>query len=110
MGRSKAKVLTISRHLQSKADSIDRATSTAIWIKAYVGMHKVEYFGVYCQGAICGDWSLSGSTGGFWIWPGSVGQFEFAEEQEDLDQRLELVEIEMASEDKSSSNCLAHAN
>jgi hypothetical protein len=65
----------------------DCATSMANWTKAYVGMHRVEYFGVYCQGAICGDWSLSGSTGGFWIWPGSVGQSEFAEEQEEFDQR-----------------------
>jgi hypothetical protein len=65
--------------------TLDLATSAANWTKAYVGMHK-EYFGVYCQGAICGDWSLSGSTGGFWIWPGSVGQSELAEEQEDLDQ------------------------
>ena len=70
----------------------DCVTSTANWTKAYVGMHRVEYFGVYCQRAICGDWSLSGSTGGFWIWPGSIEQSEFAEEQEGLDQRLELVE------------------
>jgi hypothetical protein len=32
----------------------DCATSPANWIKAYVGMHRVEYSGVYCQRAICG--------------------------------------------------------
>lgn len=70
----------------------DCVTSAANWIKAYVGMHTVKYSGVYCQQAICGDWTLDGSTGGFWIWPHSGAQPESAEEQEELDQRLELVE------------------
>ena len=32
----------------------DYATSEANWTKAYVGMHTVEYFGVYCQGQSAG--------------------------------------------------------
>ena len=68
----------------------DFATSKAAWIKAYVGMHSVEYSGIYCAKAICGDWSLWGFTGGFWIWPLALGESEFAEEQREVEQALEL--------------------
>ena|SRR5215831_9214008 len=70
----------------------DDATSTASWTKAYIGMHTVQYLGVYCHPAICGDWFLSEATGGFWIWPQSLAQSEFAEEEEAVDQPVELVE------------------
>jgi hypothetical protein len=54
----------------------DVATSAASWTKAYVGMHKVEYSGLYCRCAICGDWELMGHSGGFWIWPESETEWE----------------------------------
>src|SRR5215471_2877928 len=46
------------------------ANSAASWTKAYIGMHSVEYRGVYDGRAICGDWTLSWMKGGFWIWQG----------------------------------------
>jgi hypothetical protein len=58
----------------------ESATSVARWTKSYVGMHTVEYSGLYCQRQICGDWKLHGMTGGFWIWPRGESQFEFGEE------------------------------
>ena len=66
--------------------SFDSATSAAAWTKAYVGMHTVDYAGVYCQRAICGDWTLASLTGGFWIWPGTMAESELAEAQ----SRVEL--------------------
>jgi len=69
----------------------DRTTSAANWSKAYVGMHTVEYSGIYCQRRICGDWTLERATGGFWIWPDSLPQSEFPQEME-LDQPTELAE------------------
>jgi hypothetical protein len=54
----------------------DMATSVASWTKAYVGMHKVEYSGLYCRRAICGDWTLMSHSGGFWIWPESETEWE----------------------------------
>src|SRR5580693_2125319 len=53
----------------------DCEASTATWTKAYVGMHTVEYSGIYCQRTICGDWYLGAATGGFWIWPQLNGTF-----------------------------------
>lgn len=67
------------------------ATSEASWTKVYVGMHRVEYSGVYCRKTICGDWTLMGFTGGFWIWHHSLAESEFAEEQKELEQPLELL-------------------
>jgi hypothetical protein len=52
----------------------DRTMSAARWTKAYVGMHSVEYSGLYCQRVICGDWTLTGTMGGFWIWPSGLDQ------------------------------------
>jgi len=60
------------------------ATSQAIWTKAYVGMHKVEYAGFYAQRAICGDWTIARFTGGFWIWPEAFGQSDEAAAQIEL--------------------------
>ena len=69
----------------------DVATGVASWTKAYIGMHRVEYSGVYCQRAICGDWTLVRLTGGFWIWPCSTEQWESAAEQLELQKEMELV-------------------
>jgi hypothetical protein len=68
----------------------DSGTSTATWTKAYVGMHTVAYVGVYCQRAICGDWTLVPLTGGFWIWPGSRLGSEFAAAESEIDLELEV--------------------
>jgi hypothetical protein len=62
----------------------DTATSAANWTKAYVRGHTVEYRGLYDQRSICGNWVLSGMTGGFWIWPDSIG------EEQALKAELEL--------------------
>jgi hypothetical protein len=70
----------------------DCEASTATWTKAYVSMHTVEYSGIYCQRTICGDWYLGGATGGFWIWPHSLAESEFAGEQETVDEPLQLAE------------------
>jgi hypothetical protein len=68
----------------------DCATSAANWTKEYVGMHRVEYSGIYCQQTICGDWTLNQLTGGFWIWPQSLAQSEFAQQQGEIEQPLEV--------------------
>ena len=68
----------------------DRATSQATWTKAYIGMHSVEYSGIYCQRAICGDWILMGTAGGFWIWPNALGESESTEEQIEIETPLIL--------------------
>ena len=62
------------------------ATSEANWTKAYIGMHSVEYVGIYCQRAICGNWTLMGVTGGFWIWPDVLAESENAGAQIELEQ------------------------
>jgi hypothetical protein len=69
----------------------DGATSKASWIKGYIGMHRVEYSGVYSQRQICGDWTLAGLTGGFWIWPGAVAESEEAAAQTELNQPVDPV-------------------
>lgn len=66
----------------------DVAMSVARWTKSYVGMHSVEYSGIYCQRVICGDWTLGRATGGFWIWPGRLENS--AEEQSELGEPLEV--------------------
>src|SRR5215813_8610926 len=43
----------------------DCDTRQAIWAKSYIGMHRVEYSGVYDQRAIAGNWTLRINTGGF---------------------------------------------
>jgi len=73
------------------AGRFDCSTSQANWTKAYRGMHKVEYAGVYCRHTICGDWTLARLTGGFWIWPDSLAQSEFAEEAMETERHLALV-------------------
>ncbi len=62
------------------------ATSLASWTKAYVGMHTIEYSGVYCRRAICGDWTLIGHSGGFWIWPESETEWEEAVEEVGIEE------------------------
>ena len=54
-------------------------TGSARWTKAYLGLHAVDYSGLYCPRAICGDWRLPGLTGGFWIWPRGEGGAETEE-------------------------------
>jgi hypothetical protein len=66
----------------------DGVMSVARWTKAYVGMHIVEYSGIYCQRAICGDWTLGRATGGFWIWLDHLENS--AEEQSELGEPLEV--------------------
>jgi len=58
----------------------DSKTNHAGWTKAYVGRHTVEYRGVYDGRSICGDWTLVGDTGGFWIWPSEFEEGEAVEE------------------------------
>jgi hypothetical protein len=44
----------------------DVATNAAYWIKAYVGMHTVDYFGAVLPRAICGDRAFDGPDRGLW--------------------------------------------
>ncbi|PYS42939.1 MAG: hypothetical protein DMG14_02385 [Acidobacteria bacterium] len=69
--------------------SFDPAINEANWTKSYVGMHSVEYRGFHDQRSICGSWILTPLTGGFWIWPDSVGEHE--ELESEVEQPLELV-------------------
>jgi hypothetical protein len=69
----------------------DGPTSEAKWTKAYAGMHTVEYSGIYSQRAICGNWTLIGLTGGFWIWPDVLAQSDETAAQIEFEQPLELV-------------------
>ena len=62
----------------------DCATNAASWTKAYIGMHSVEYRGLYDLRSICGTWTLVQFSGGFWIWPDGIG------EEEALKVELEL--------------------
>jgi hypothetical protein len=57
----------------------DTVANAASWTKAYIGMHSLEYRGLYNQRSICGTWSFLGTTGDFWIWPDGLGQEEESE-------------------------------
>jgi hypothetical protein len=69
----------------------DGATNQATWIKAYVGMHHVDYCGLYDRRSICGDWTVARSSGGFWIWPESLSHGESETADVELEQLAELV-------------------
>ena len=49
------------------------ATREATWLKVYVGMHSVDYRGMYDGRSIFGTWLLGGMSGPFRIWPGEEG-------------------------------------
>jgi ABC-type taurine transport system substrate-binding protein len=66
----------------------DCATSQARWLKAYRGMHTVQYTGAYCPPSICGDWILGDIAGGFWIWPSSLSESELSETVVELELEL----------------------
>jgi len=66
-------------------------TREASWTKAYVRRHTVQYFGIYSQRAICGDWTLGILTGDFWIWPDVVPQSEKVVEQTEFEESAEPV-------------------
>lgn len=68
----------------------DGARSAARWTKTYVGLHTVEYSGLYCQRVICGDWTLGAATGGFWIWPAGLEQS--VEAQSEVGEPLQVFE------------------
>ncbi|HKV41236.1 MAG TPA: hypothetical protein VJX67_18670 [Blastocatellia bacterium] len=74
--------------------SFDSATAGASWLKAYLGMHTVNYSGIYCARTICGDWTLHGVIGGFWIWPSAIGEQELAQVADEVELRLGLVTAE----------------
>lgn len=69
------------------------AVSQASWTKAYIGMHTVNYSGIYSGRAICGNWTLSGGSGGFWIWPEGMEQFEEALLSEELAEPVQPIFI-----------------
>ena len=54
----------------------DIKTNQASWAKAYIGMHSVEHRGLYDGRSICGEWTLLGGSGGFWIWPSTLEESE----------------------------------
>ena len=69
----------------------DVETNQASWTKAYVGMHRVEYRGLYDGRSICGEWNLFGGSGGFWIWPSALEESERL--QVELEQPTEAVVV-----------------
>ena len=73
--------------------SFDHATNQATWTKSYVGMHKVEYSGLYDGRRICGDWTLGRYSGGFWIWPSALSQGDSESAELELEQPAELILI-----------------
>ena len=54
----------------------DIRTNQASWTKAYIGMHRVEYRGLYDGRSICGEWTIVAPGGGFWIWPSGLEESE----------------------------------
>jgi len=54
----------------------DSDTNQASWTKTYIGMHRVEYQGLYDHRSICGSWNIGAFTGGFWIWPDGIAESE----------------------------------
>ena len=66
--------------------AFDSVSREAGWTKAYVGMHSVRYRGLYDGRSICGDWKLALSSGGFWIWPSTLGERAAESIEEELDQ------------------------
>jgi len=73
----------------------DTAANTASWTKSYVGMHSVEYRGLYDLRSICGNWTLGVFTGGFWIWPDGIAQGE----QMEVELELPLEQLVPAKSD-----------
>jgi hypothetical protein len=69
------------------------ATNQAKWTKSYVGMHSVEYRGLYDGRTICGEWMLGGHSGGFWIWPNALSQGETETADIELEQPAELITV-----------------
>jgi len=67
----------------------DSVSSQASWVKAYTGMHDVQYAGLYCRPSICGDWTLGPLSGGFWIWPSSLSADEFSEAVVELELEVQ---------------------
>ena len=66
----------------------DVETNQACWTKAYIGMHRVEYRGLYDGRSICGEWTIIAS-GGFWIWPSELEESECL--QVEVEQPTEAV-------------------
>ena len=66
----------------------DVETNQASWTKTYIGMHRVEYRGVYDGRSICGEWTIVAS-GGFWIWPNALQESERL--QVELEQPAEVL-------------------
>src|SRR5215813_13107915 len=54
-----------------------RGANQAAWTKSYIGLHKVEYSGLYDGRSICGNWNIGRSSGGFWIWPSALSEGEW---------------------------------
>jgi hypothetical protein len=65
---------------------LDTETNAAGWTKAYIGMHSVEYRGLYDLRSICGNWTLDGYSGGFWIWPDGIAEGERLEVELPVEQ------------------------
>jgi hypothetical protein len=69
----------------------DAPTNEAAWTKSYLGMHSVEYRGLYNQRSISGNWTISIATGGFMIWPDALEEKESSEAEAEVEQPAELV-------------------
>jgi hypothetical protein len=79
--------------------AFDGSIREASWTKSYVGMHTVEYRGLYDGRSICGDWSLIVSSGGFWIWPSTLREMVTESIEEELDQPAPEVHLSIRTAD-----------
>ena len=68
---------------------LDAAANQAYWKKSYIGMHSVEYYGLYDGRLISGNWTLRGLSGSFRIWPSAVEDEETVYEQ--IEEPTEVV-------------------
>ena len=69
----------------------DGSSLEAIFTKTYIGMHSVEYRGVYDLKSISGAWTLRGLTGDFRIWPGAADEGQEETANAEVEEPAELV-------------------
>jgi hypothetical protein len=68
---------------------LDTSTNQAYWTKSYIGMHSVEYYGLYDGRSISGNWTLRRFSGGFRIWPSALEDEETVHEE--IEEPIEAV-------------------
>jgi len=75
--------------------SYSEASGECSWVKQYVGRHAVDYKGYQESKGIWGNWTLTGGTGGFHIWPLSEGGPARAKEESEPREMAAALKNEM---------------